>query len=59
MRKSKTSHSPDSYSYPKSSLATIVDKQTMEQIYRDLENPTGGTVSLNKLLKQIERDKNA
>ena len=56
-RKTKQPSSiPDLYSYtsPNTSLATIIDKQAMEQVYRDLDNPTGGTASLDKLLEEID-----
>lgn len=46
-----------SYTSSKNSLSTIVDKQTMEQVYRDLENPPVGTASLNKLLQEIDCEK--
>ncbi len=58
--KKKTIQQPSSttdlYSYtsPNNSLATIIDKKTMEQVYHDLDNPSGGTASLDKLLEQID-----
>ncbi len=59
MKKIRVSNKIFSYTSPKNSLVTVVDKKTMEKIQYDLENPntTSGTVSLDRLLKQIEREK--
>ena len=38
-------------------LSTTVDRQTMERVYRDLDNPPAGTASLQRLLQKIECEK--
>lgn len=55
-KKNPTPAKPKLRSYTESfySLATVVDKKTMDQVHYDLENPSAGTVSLNKLLQQID-----
>lgn len=42
------------YTFTSTSLSTIVDRKTMEEIQYDLDNPTSGTASLSKLLKEID-----
>lgn len=57
MKKQKSSDVFCSYTSSKNSLVTVVDKKEMEKINHYLENPPSGTVSLDKLLKQIESEK--
>lgn len=46
-----------SYTNTSNRLSTVVDSDTMEKVYHDLENTPKGTAGLNKLLKLIDCDK--
>lgn len=38
-------------------LSTSVDKNTMDEIYKNLDDAPKGTASLNKILKEIESER--
>ena len=42
-----------SYTAQTNNLSTRIDKKSMQQVYKKLNNPPKGTVSLNRILDEI------